>query len=537
VIVLGAVLALVVYVRLRFAAVPLERDEGEYAYAGQLILKGIPPYTLVYNMKFPGTYYAYAALMAVFGQTAWGIRVGLLVVHLATVGLVYALGRRLAGAVAGGIGAAIFALLALDRWSMGLFAHATHFVLLPAVAGLLVLNVAMRSGRAWQFVAAGVLAGLAVVMKQQALPLAILAVGLAAWSGVRTERAGIASWWQRGLWTAGGGAAAFALLLVVLAVEGVLGRFWFWTFQYAAAYVSELPLSVGASVFAMAWAYVTRATGWLWYAGLAGLALLLLTRYSGRGEGKTFVIGWFVASVAAVLPGFFFRPHYFILLMPAAGILAGVAFTSIEAVLSGSMKATSARLAALLAAGIFLAVYVQRDSHDLFEMNDTELVRSIYSDNPFLEAPEIGRYLAAHTTPGDSIAVLGSEPEILFYADRASATGYIYMYPLMEPQPYAARMRQELRQEIETAQPAYLVLSGIPGSWGARPDSDMSIVEWANQLATTCYDMVGLAEVDPRQGARVRWDADLAGYRPTNDSRLSVFRRKSTAPCRVPGLP
>jgi hypothetical protein len=65
----------------------------------------------------------------------------------------------------------------------------------------------------------------------------------------------------------------------------------------------------------------------------------------------------------------------------------------------------------------------------------------------------------------------------------------------------------------------------------------MSIVEWANQLATTCYDMVGLAEVDPRQGARVRWDADLAGYRPTNDSRLSVFRRKSTAPCRVPGLP
>jgi hypothetical protein len=63
-----ATIGLVVYVRVRLASIPLERDEGEYAYAGQLILDGIPPYVLAYNMKFPGTYYAYAALM-VFGQT------------------------------------------------------------------------------------------------------------------------------------------------------------------------------------------------------------------------------------------------------------------------------------------------------------------------------------------------------------------------------------------------------------------------------------------------------------------------------------
>jgi len=47
--------------RLRLLNFPLERDEGEYAYAGQLMLQGIPPYQLAYNMKFPGTYAAYAA--------------------------------------------------------------------------------------------------------------------------------------------------------------------------------------------------------------------------------------------------------------------------------------------------------------------------------------------------------------------------------------------------------------------------------------------------------------------------------------------
>ena len=37
-----AALVFVAYVRLRVADVPLERDEGEYAYAGQLILQGVP---------------------------------------------------------------------------------------------------------------------------------------------------------------------------------------------------------------------------------------------------------------------------------------------------------------------------------------------------------------------------------------------------------------------------------------------------------------------------------------------------------------
>ena len=56
-----AVLGLMAVVRLRLLNFSLERDEGEYAYAGQLMLQGIPPYELAYNMKFPGTYAAVCA--------------------------------------------------------------------------------------------------------------------------------------------------------------------------------------------------------------------------------------------------------------------------------------------------------------------------------------------------------------------------------------------------------------------------------------------------------------------------------------------
>jgi len=50
------VLGLVLAIRIRLLGIPLERDEGEYAYAGQLTLQGIPPYKLAYSMKFPGTF-------------------------------------------------------------------------------------------------------------------------------------------------------------------------------------------------------------------------------------------------------------------------------------------------------------------------------------------------------------------------------------------------------------------------------------------------------------------------------------------------
>src|SRR5207249_11821503 len=94
VLVVMLVIALAALVRLRLADVPLERDEGEYAYAGQLILKGVPPYRLMYNMKFPGTYYAYSLIMAILGQTPWGIHIGLLFVNAATVVIVFFLARR-----------------------------------------------------------------------------------------------------------------------------------------------------------------------------------------------------------------------------------------------------------------------------------------------------------------------------------------------------------------------------------------------------------------------------------------------------------
>jgi len=122
-VVLLAVIVFFGAIRWRLLDMPLERDEGEYAYAGQLILQDIPPYQLAYNMKLPGTYAAYAAVLAVFGQTARGIHLGLLLVNAVSVILLYVVTARLFGTLAGTLAGSTYALLSTHQVVLGLAAH------------------------------------------------------------------------------------------------------------------------------------------------------------------------------------------------------------------------------------------------------------------------------------------------------------------------------------------------------------------------------------------------------------------------------
>src|SRR2546423_14175128 len=124
--IVSAVILLSLFVRFRLRDMPLERDEGEYAYAGQLMLQGIPPYRLAYNMKFPGVYAAYALIMWIFGQTSIGIHLGLLIVNIANIVIVFLIARRLIGLIAGIAAAASYTILSASPSVLGLAAHATH---------------------------------------------------------------------------------------------------------------------------------------------------------------------------------------------------------------------------------------------------------------------------------------------------------------------------------------------------------------------------------------------------------------------------
>ena len=525
----GMAILFVACVRVRLAGAPFERDEGEYAYAGQLILRGIPPYLHAYNMKFPGSYYAYALAMALFGQTVRGVRLALLLVNAATTVLVFAIGRRLLGGLAGAIAAIAFALLSLDPAVLGLFGHASHFVLLPALAGLLLLLRAPRHRRAAWIVAAGVLLGLALLVKQHAFTFVLVGGMLAGWPEAGAGRRGARAIGGDVALLAVASALPFAVLVALLHAQGVLGAFWFWTIRYAREYVSEVPLGRFLPNLGLGLGAVTSTAWPLWLIAGAGLAALWAGRAGTRD--KAFLTGLLAASFVSVCPGLYFRRHYFILMLPALALLAGAAF-------GGARRALARRvpdgLAATLAAagfGVAALATIAPRADLLFTMTPRQMVRACYGSNPFIEAVEIGDYIREHTAPEERIAVLGSEPEIYFYAHRLSATGHLYAYPLMEPQPYAAQMQDAMIREIEAARPRYVVFVGTDPSWLAQPASSRKILDWANRYTSRCDELVGIADPVSPDETRYVWDEQAPRYRPRSSDAVYVFRRRADAPC------
>lgn len=515
---------IVIYVRIRLLGLPLERDEGEYAYIGQLILQGIPPYNLSYSMKLPGIHAAYALIMVIFGESPQGIHMGLLLVNLATIALMFFLVRRLFDEAAAVAAASAYAMLSLSPTVLGVFAHATHFVVLPAVAGALCLLRAIDKGKTIRFFLSGAFFGFAFVMKQHGIFFVLLG---ASWLVIELmhQSAGAKKLAKSVGWYTLGAVLPFATIVAVLAAAGVFQNFWLWTFEYARIYSAEIPLKNGFRLFIRMFGRVTGATLPIWIIALIGVTT---PWWDDKGRNRKGVISLFlVFSFLAICPGYYFREHYFILMLPVVAFLAGGAVSAaIRRHKHGGITGTLAKVSVyIFIASIIFPVVVYGEQY--FRMTPTRLSREIYGPNPFPEAVEIALRISASSGPNDSVAILGSEPEILFYSNRRSATGHIYMYGLMEPQPYASRMQMEMAREVEAARPKHLVVVNIPTSWLVRRSSDRFIFQWMDQYVKAHYNRVGVAEITSMVETSYIWGKDAASYQPRSPYFIFLFERNA----------
>ncbi|MCU1271633.1 MAG: hypothetical protein JWN74_2927 [Acidobacteriaceae bacterium] len=518
------VLVLNCAIRFHLRNIPLERDEGEYAYAGQLMLQGIPPYKLAYNMKLPGTYAAYAVILAVFGQTPAGVHLGLLLVSSVTVFLVFLLALRLAGPTAGVVAGASYALLSVSPSVLGFCGHATHFVVLMAMAGVLLLLEALDKERLWLFFGSGVFLGSAFVMKQPGL----LFVIFGALYLLRTEREHGVEWRAVGKKLGallGGAALPFALTCLMLWRAGVFGTFWFWTISYASQYAINWGLSEGAHLLVTMFPAIMGPGVWLWI--IAALGVTACVWDEEMRPQSPFALGFLLFSFLAVCPSLLFREHYFILMLPAVSVLAGIAVSSGMKILSLRQQTRTLYYAPAILFIIALGWCFSRQKDFFLQDNPIATSRKLYGGNPFPEAIPVADYIRQRTSENASIVVLGSEPEIYFYAHRHSATGYIYTYGLMEEQKYALKMQQQMISEIEAARPETLVWVNVRASWLPHDHSEGLLLSWAQKYVHDRYDLTGVADIHATQ-TDYRWGDDAKNYQPRSNSVVFVFKRKTS---------
>jgi hypothetical protein len=514
------VLLSVGFIRFRLLDVPLERDEGEYAYAGQLILQGIPPYELAYNMKLPGTYLVYALGMAVFGQTTSGIHLTLIVANSLTIIFVFLLGRKLFGITAGLAACASYAVMSISPAVLGMAAHANHFVVLFAVPATLLLWKTEESKRLNVLFLSGLLYGLAFLMKQQGVCFILFGGIFLIWREMQRRPVVWLDFVKRSFVFGLGVILPFTMACLMLAWAGVFSKFWFWTFTYAASYVAGEPLGEGIELLG----YYLRVTltVYLGFLVLAVLGLLFTLRNKSLQRQMIFGVFFLIFSFFGTATGLYFRQHYFILSLPAFAILIGLGVDSLCQALQSRMTKIISIIPFIAVLG--WAVWVPRT---FFLQTPTQVCQVTYQDNPFVESLAVANYIREHSPQNASIAVVGSEPEIYFYAQRHSATGYVYTYPLMEPQPYAEKMQHQMMQEIENVRPEYLVWVGYKKSWLIRPSSDLTIFQWFDQYAGDFYERVGVIHLRSDGKIEGIWN-DVAKKHYDFSDYIAVYKRKSS---------
>jgi hypothetical protein len=394
--------------------------------------------------------------------------------------------------------------------------------MLPVLGGTLLLLWDRPDQRGFGRVfASGIFFGIGVLMKQPAAVFILFGAASILCNDIR-HRATLRTIILRISIFSAGAIAPFGLTCLILWQADVFEKFWFWTVNYAAEYGTRIPFRAAPSIFAMMGGGVIRSGSALWI--LAGLGLIGGLWNKRSRDGAVFLLGLLAISLLALSAGFYFREHYFIFILPAVSLLCGLAISTFSDFVTS--RSTLVQFTPVLVFCIALSQPILVGRQFYFEVSTTEASRIAYGSNPFPESLRIAEYLRDHSSPSDTIAILGSEPQIYFYSRRHSATGYIYTYALMEAQSYARRMQEEMISEIELARPRYLISVAMGASWAQHSDSETLIFTWANEYLNQNYKAVGLVNTLSADRTDYYFD-QIPTSVPELGSYILIYERRS----------
>lgn len=448
-----AILALSALLRLAFLHEPFETDEGYYATIAQNILRGGLPYRDAIDIKPPGVFYLYTLAISLFGATTEAVRTFTALYSLLTVLAVYWVARHLAGARAG-IGAAlVYSIFSSFPRLQGSGSNTEVFLVLPLTLAVWFFLRADDSQKRSQLVWSGLCAGLAMLIKQMALPMVALLLLLIPF--FKTAEARL----KATIFNLISFLAPMVLCALVVvsyfALRGGLDDLFYWTVDFPLLRYRDSGVtgpSLGGILEFLASSLIVPVLlgipSALWLAGtkrtIGGLLPLLMIA---------------TVSLDIVLPGKYF-PHYFIMIIPFLAIPAGIGLVNIP-----RMPKVPAGLAllALLAAFVFSGW----ENYKFYTVYSPETVSTEKYGGPlFVESVSVARYLREHTQPDDYIFQWGLAPELYFLADRRCPNPFL-VSPLLDWAKDPGQATDEMLRSLSDKRPAYIVFqprwSFVPG--------------------------------------------------------------------------
>ncbi len=515
--------AIIIMARMNLASIPFERDEGSYGYMGQLLLEGKKPYQYFYEMKLPGIFYCYAAIVALFGKTIDGLHIGFMFVTLISTVVIFLTGKILFDARSGAVAAIAFSILTLCKYASGFAAQGEHFVVMWSLLGIYSILCAIQSGKWFEYFAAGIFLGMAVLVKQSGVFFA-LAAGLFMVIHY-LKPLNIKAMIINGAILVGGFAAIVGIFFSSVASQGGWNDMMYWVFEYPKLYVSAIPFDMGMNMMKGSVDGISRDYMGLWYFAGFGLVLVWFTSLKlYKKAGLSLLLALAFASTA---PGMRFYGHYFIQFMPALAILIAAFVYSVGNITTEKMNF---KLGGTLAFVVFLLVSaftMKKQSDYYFSKDYFTTLRQVYGDNPFVESKPVADKIKSLGKEDDQLMVLGAEPQLYFYTQMHCPTRHSFLSFTSPMNDKAKEWRKEVIKNVEDTKPAFIVLVNHPFAWSYSPDSDQEIYKWGYAYATQNYDLVGFADIIPNSRPAYVWDAAALTYKPKGQKYMVVFKRKA----------
>jgi 4-amino-4-deoxy-L-arabinose transferase-like glycosyltransferase len=510
-------LLLTLAIRLPLLGVPFERDEGEYAYIGWRLEHHELPYRDWIDQKPPAIFWVYRTAFALPLNPVYAVHLMALLFAAASACALFFLALRFMSRGWAWLVAILFALLSVDPLLYGTEANTEMFMLLPLILSVLAFFRATpeTAGR-WReigfAVLVGIFVGIATAFKQVAVvqwPFLILMFPLFA-----DGKKSFARMLLFAIASAAGIAVVWAAIVLYFALHHALGDFMYNVFTHNLEYVQSIPWSRRLGYLANTLKSLAADEWPVWIFSVIGLMCLLR---DGRFKDLLFLAGWMLASFMGVSASGYYFPHYFQQMLPVFCLTAGFAAGALEG--TGQVSLARVWLRRIIFAAVLIIPVAMVLCPFLFSYSRTEAADEIYPENHFAEKQVLAERLAQVTKPDDKVFIFGADTEILFYAQRVSATRYIFLFPLYGPYSDAKQKQMAAADEITSNAPAAVLY--LPNQLFFTPDTEQFFTHWSQSYITQNFRVDSCLAVD--QSNNVVVVTDLPHQKPSMVNGLKVF--------------
>jgi Dolichyl-phosphate-mannose-protein mannosyltransferase len=428
---LAALAALLAFgTRVVFWGAPLTADEGGYAQIARLWDSGVALYDGAWVDRPQGLLLVYRGILEVGGGSTESLRITAAAVAMLIVVATVVVAVRLTGTIEAIAAGLLLATFAASPFIESFTLSGELLASFPAVLSLLAFTVYLQGRRVAWLVAAGLLTGCAVMIKQSAFDAGLAAVMFL----VLTER-------RRAISTS----SIFVLTALVPAAIALstaphVHDWW----EAVVAYRLEGDSLMTGSAIHRLELFADSVP-----AAAKGLGVLALLAAIGWRSSPLLVRLWLGAAVVGVLGGGNFHTHYYIQLAAPLSILAGVGLRQ--------LLVERRRLAAAVCGAAALVTLVL--TAPLWFAGGSAQAHAIWpKDRRLVHSEAVALYVRTHTSPNERIFVLWAGADIYYLADRRPALPYMWYRNLESIDGAIASARRLLAAR----RPALVVLAHQP---------------------------------------------------------------------------